>query len=306
LRQLVQADEKSVYRVERTGQSPWLLRAAAPQASPDAFRRDAAILTFLESHAYPAPRIVPALDGVTVTECMERPVFITTYITGESTDYSPASLGLLGESLGRLHALPLPTLTSATETQVLPPANMLPRSELVAAHAWLAEVRERVPRVYRARFEQLETACHALDLLEDLPLTLIHNDCHPANSVRTPDAQVVLIDWEGAGCGAAIIDVGFLLVSCEIEAFRPNRLLPDPRRMAAVVDGYCRHHQLSRDELDRLPDAIRFRSIVACAGELWSMVRKGRRNNGSDWAWARFLAADEIAARARERFERHA
>lgn len=308
LRPLVRDGGKSLYRVERAGQPAWLLRAAPTQASPAAFRKDAAVLALLERQAYPAPRVVSALDGSVVTECEQRPVLVTTFIEGEPTGFSPAGLGRLGETLGRLHALPLPapTRTGPSEPGAVPPALMLPRPEFAAARAWLAEVRDAVPRTHRARHDRLEVACRAPDPLEGLPTVLIHNDCHPGNSIRTPDGRVVLIDWEGAGWGAAVIDIGFLLVSCEIAAFGLNRLPPDPRRVAAIVAGYCRHHRLTARGLDRLADAIRFRAVVACAGGLWRMIREGRASDGADWAWARYAAADEIADRAREHFEWHA
>jgi Ser/Thr protein kinase RdoA (MazF antagonist) len=182
---------------------------------------------------------------------------------------------------------------------------MLPRAELAAARSWLAEVRDALSPTYRARHDRLVAACLALDLLEDLPTVLVHNDCHPGNCIQTPVGRAVLIDWEGAGRGPAVVDIGFLLVSCEIEAFGPNRLRPDPNRMAAVIDGYCRHHRPTPRELERLPDAIRFRAVVACAGGLLNMVREGHASDGADWAWARYAAATEIAARAREQFARH-
>lgn len=173
------------------------------------------------------------------------------------------------------------------------------------ALAWLAEVRGAVPREHRARHDLLEVACHALDYCEDLLPVLIHNDCHPGNSLRTADGRVVLIDWEGAGLGPAVIDVGFLLVSCEIEAFRLNRLPPDPARVHAIVDGYCRHSSLTAAALNRFADAIRFRAIIAAASGFRRMIVERLTDDPSAWAWARYDAADEIAARAGARFERY-
>jgi Ser/Thr protein kinase RdoA (MazF antagonist) len=308
LRPLVPGGGKRLYRVERADRPAWLLHAAPPLASPAAFRRDALVLALLERQAYPAPRVVPTLDGAAVAECLQRPVLVTTFIEGEPTVSSAPDLGRLGETLGLLHTLPLVAPTSAEPGApiTIPPARMLPRSELAAARSWLDEVRDVVPRPIGARHDRLEAACRAFDPLEGLPTVLIHNDCHPGNSIRTPDGRVVLIDWEGAGCGSAVIDVGFLLASCEIAAFGSGRLPSGPRRVAAVVNGYCRHHRLTPQELDLLPDAIRFRAVVACAGGLRRMIREGRAGDGADWAWARYASADAIAVRARERFERHA
>jgi len=295
-----------LYRVERDGQPPWLLRAAPPGTDPAAFAGDAAVLALLARHAYPAPRLVPTVDGVAVAAWESRPVLVTTFLAGEPLNCAPASLGRLGEMLGLLHALPLPAPADARAggAVAIPPARMLPRPELAAARAWLAEVRDAVPRPHRARYEALDAACRTLDPLEDLPPVLLHNDCHPGNGLRTPDGGVALIDWAGAGRGAAVIDVGFLLVSGEITAFGPNRLPPDPARLVAIVDGYCLHHRLTAQEVDRLPDAIRFRAVIACADALRRMVRAGHADDGAAWAWARYAAAGEIAARATERFAR--
>lgn len=308
LHPLVQDGGKRLYRIARSGPPDWLLRIAPPQSSPADFRDDAAVLAFLERRGYPAPRIVPTRDGATVARWRQCPALVTTFIAGMPTAFAPARLGQLGETLGRFHALSPPISAGVEGARdgpgPLPAARMLPRTELAAARSWLDEVRDRVPRAYRARYEVAAEVCRNLDLPEDLPTTLIHNDCHPGNSVQQPDGRVVLIDWEGAGRGPAIVDLGFLLVSCEITAFGPNRLAPDPGRLAAIIAGYCRHHRLTARELARLAEAIRFRAIVACAGGLRRMVREGRAEDGADWAWARFAAADALAARAGEHVAR--
>jgi Ser/Thr protein kinase RdoA (MazF antagonist) len=308
LRPLFRAEAPRIYQAETRGGARWTVRVGPLGAGRAGLLRDAATLTFLEQHGYPAPRVVRAADASTVTVWDERPILVTTFIQGEPTDFSPATLGRLGATLGRLHALPTPSpLHSPVQRPAaLPPALMLPKPEIAAALSWLAEARERLPRRLWMRCDRLEAACRAIDACEDLPQVAVHNDCHPGNSVRTEDGAVVLIDWEGAGLGPAVIDIGFLLVSCEIEAFRSNRLPPDPERVAAVVDGYCRHHRLAAPELDRLANAIRFRSVVAAAGDFRRMAKGRLPESYPDWAWARHQAAEEIASRARERFERNA
>src|SRR5919112_2180535 len=81
--------DKHLYRVERVGRHPWLLHVAPSQANPDAFRQDATVLALLERQAYPAPRVVPTLDGAAVTEWRQRPILVTTFIEGEPMDFSP-------------------------------------------------------------------------------------------------------------------------------------------------------------------------------------------------------------------------
>src|SRR5229473_3326586 len=82
-----------------------------------------------------------------------------------------------------------------------------------------------------------------------------------------------------------------------------QQLNPDMRRIPAIVDGYCQYHLLTPTELDRLPDAIRFRTIVYGACSFASDILKYGGVEKSPWWWALYNAAEEIAGRARKRFE---
>lgn len=182
---------------------------------------------------------------------------------------------------------------------------MLPANEIRFALGQITAVEQQVPAGLRGRYDTILSALHGVHDCEDLPRVVIHNDCHPGNSVRTPVGRVVPIDWEGAGFGPAVIDVGFLLVSCDTPSPWTPPLPPDPERVRAVVAGYCRRHLLAPAELDRLPDAMRFRSLVFGACSFAGTVRQGRREEEGTWWWRRYQAVDELAARARSQFEKY-
>lgn len=78
------------------------------------------------------------------------------------------------------------------------------------------------------------------------------------NGVRTEDAQVVLIDWECAGRGAAILDLGALLLKCQCDQRGDFPAVIDEARIAAAVDGYTQWRYPSPHEQDLLLEAIRF------------------------------------------------
>ena len=189
--------EKVVYRVDRADHPPWLVRIGAATTAPDTYAADAATLVFLEQHRYPAPRVVPAADGAVALMHEGRPVLITTFVTGEPILATPTTLQALGQTLGRLHALP--PVSASDNLPPLRPAGMLPASELAFAGAQLDAIRSITPKELRPRFAVLEAACHDRDWYAELPPVLIHNDCHPGNSGCTETGEVVLIDWEGAG-----------------------------------------------------------------------------------------------------------
>lgn len=300
LHPLVRREEKRAYRVEREQGEPWVLHAYPVGGWSDSALGQAAVLSFLEERRYPASRLVGTRDSTPVVEHQGWRVIVTTFTEGTSTAYSPSSLRLLGAALGRLHALSPAAATRATPA--LPVAGMRPANEVRWALGRITAVEQRVPAALRERYDTLIAALHRIHDCEDLPKVVIHNDCHPGNTVQTPAGQVILIDWEGAGFGPAVVDVGFLLVSCDTESPWTPPLPPDPARVRTVVEGYCRHHALTTAELDRLPDAMRFRSLVFGASSFADAIEVGRREEEDGWWWRRYQAVDELAARARKHF----
>jgi Ser/Thr protein kinase RdoA (MazF antagonist) len=297
---------KYVYQITLATGVSWILRMYQVENdqsvvfSPFAM---ACVLTFLEEQQYPAVRIVRSLEGEIVVGHDGWYYLMTTFVEGIPFDWSPTAFYNLGAALGRLHAL---RLHGAVRS--LPRAGMLPGGELAYAQKQLENVEALVPVNLQSRYEELLQAIISLDRLEDLSLVCIHNDCHPANSIRASGGQVQLIDWEGAGSGPALIDIGFLLASSD-DAFPWTPLAPSDvyhpyeTRIAAVIEGYCCYHTLTPIELERLPDALRFRSLVYGACHFASTIVE-RQQEELQWWWLRYTAAEEIAMLVRGYFLR--
>ncbi len=271
---------KRMYRVERAWEQPRVLRAYPPE-SEDNIQALVTVLAFLEQREYPAERLVRAEDGSFVVTHDGWRLLVTTFVEGSTVDYAPPTLRLLGATLGRLHALQPITTTPAA----LPLAQMRPVNEISWALSQITRVKAQVPEHLYARYDTLVAALHNIRLGEELPRVVIHN-------------------WEGAGLGPAVLDVGFLLSSCETESPWTPPLPPDPARVAAVVDGYYQYHTLTPAELEYLPDAIRFRAIVYGACSFAASIARDGKEDEDLWWW-RYNAADEITERARKQFERN-
>ena len=299
---LNRTSEKCVYRVRLPGGESWLLRVYQAEDDQDMVFSSfslASVLTFLEERQYPAVKVIRSLDDETVIVHDGWQCLMTSFVDGTPIDLSPDACYRLGETLGQLHALCLFDDVSPA----LPWAGMLPSGELAYAQRQLERVQSLVPAQLQSRYEELLQAVLSLDRLDGLPLVCIHNDCHPGNSVSTSGGQVLLIDWEGAGLGPAVIDVGFLLASSDGAApWTP--LAPSEgyhlhqERIAAIIDGYRQYHALTPAELERLPDAIRFRSVVYGACHFASIVAEHRQEEQPQWWQLRYAAAEEIAAMA--------
>lgn len=77
-------------------------------------------------------------------------------------------------------------------------------------------------------------------------------------SVHTDQNQIVFIDWDGAGLGPAIMDLGYLLLNCHVGQPEWPVIIPDQKRIGDVLDGYCYHRTLTDGEIDALSAAIGF------------------------------------------------
>ncbi|HUY75415.1 MAG TPA: phosphotransferase [Ktedonobacterales bacterium] len=280
-------------RIAHAGGPDWVARfAREDNGSGERLSSMAPLLVWLEGQQYPAERIVRSVGGR--SSILEDGVMliVTESVTGTALDYSPPTLRELGATLGRLHTLPLP--------EQLPLAAMRPATEIPWVSAQLATVATLTPPALQSRYDFLTQALHTLDPLDDLPQVILHNDCHPANAVRLSDGRMTLIDWVGAGRGAAIIDLGFLLASTVSVAPWTEPIAPNPERALAVAEGYARLRRLTPDELARLPDAIRFRSLVYGAAQLTDLIADGQTEEPLQGWWARYRMANEIARNVRQ------
>jgi thiamine kinase-like enzyme len=97
---------------------------------------------------------------------------------------------------------------------------------------WVPDLLEGYAETVRARGgslpPQYPAACELVGRIGDrLPLSdpvPCHNDLLPANMLRT-DRGVMLVDWEYAGMGHRMFDLGNLAVNCQFDEAAELRLL---------------------------------------------------------------------------------
>ncbi len=300
LHRLPSASGKYIYQVKLSSGAIWVLRVIE-DASKATLIELAHLLLFFEQQHYPAERIVFTLEQATTATVDGWHLMMTTFLVRAPLSYTPATFSLLGAIVGRLHALK-PKLPYAP-----PQAKMLPSGELAFAQQQLDTIASRLPRPYIAHYQLLEQALLSIDRGTHLPTTLIHTDCHPGNALVTEPGHITLLDWEEAGMGPAIQDVGFLLVNCDgkapWDALSTGSFQKDEAFLQAAIEGYCQYHQLTTDELNYLPDALRFRSLVFGACSFASAIAQQKNAEFSQWWWNRYCAAEEIADQARSFFE---
>jgi Ser/Thr protein kinase RdoA (MazF antagonist) len=137
----------------------------------------------------------------------------------------------------------------------------------------------------------LRALVDSVDPCSDLPHAFVHPDFVPSNAITTPDDKTVIVDWTNAGRGPRLWSIGFLLWAGGAR---------DLRLVDLVVSRYRRHTQLTDEELDRLPGAIRARALMI---DCWSIGhRRARIGDVSERTKCDHALSEQIAARARAGF----
>ena len=146
-----------------------------------------------------------------------------------------------------------------------------------------------------------------------LPTAVVHGDPWPGNAIRTARDEVTLIDWENAGLGVPLLDLGYCLLECHLDAGLPSEkpsarhIRPDEDRLAAVAAGYSQYRRLQPAERDLLPDGMRFAAAFAGATHFEQALIGGVRGAPMDARLERLrnrlTVSDAVAELARRHFD---
>ncbi|HXT91380.1 MAG TPA: phosphotransferase [Trebonia sp.] len=252
-----------VFRVDRNDGSPWVARAFPPARPRAGVEGDAAILRFLEQQDYPAERL--AADDA-VSDFDGSAVLVTRFVEGTQLPGGAAKFAMMGELLGRLHALPYddsaarPGGASGED----PSREGTPRQDLLAALSFLDAVDTKVAPAARERFEQLRGQVRSADDGHGLPEGLLHgNLLHAPDHAVLSEQGPVAINWKASGRGPRLADFAYLIWGTG--SWNPRQ--PNQERIDAAVDAYRQHVELTDEELDRLEAVMYVRTLyLACFG----------------------------------------
>jgi len=233
---------------------------ARPRAGAEG---DAAILGFLERQDYPAERL--AVDDA-VSDFDGSAVLLTRFVEGARLPDGAAKFAMMGELLGRLHALPYddsvgrPGGASGED----PSREGTPRQDLLAALSFLDAVDTKVAAAERERFEQLRDQVRSADDGHGLPAGLLHgNLLHAPDHAVLSEQGPVAINWKASGRGPRLADFAYLIWGTG--SWNPRR--PNQAWIDAAVSAYRRHIEPTGDELDRLEAVMYIRTLyLACFG----------------------------------------
>lgn len=249
---------------------------------------DAAILRFLERREFPAERL--AVDDA-VSELDGASVLVTRFVAGGPLPQSSEKIRMMGDLLGRLHAL-------APDESVSRPGGASgddptregsPRQDLLAALSFLDAVATKVATAHRERFEQLRDQVRSADDGHGLPEALLHgNLLHNPDHALLTDAGPVAINWKAAGRGPRLADFAYLTWGAP---------WLDADSIDAAVDAYRRHVELTDEELDRLEAVMYVRPLYLACFDYRRSLANGHQPDGTEGWWG-LIDPEHISATA--------
>ena len=252
-----------VFRIDRNDGDPWVARAFPPARPRAGVEGDAAILGFLARQDYPAERLAA---GDAVSDFDGSAVLVTRFVEGVQLPDGAAKFAMMGELLGRLHALPCDDSVSRPggASGEDPSREGTPRQDLLAALSFLDAVDALVSAPERERFEQLRDQVRSADDGHGLPEGLLHgNLLHAPDHAVLSEQGPVAINWKASGRGPRLADFAYLMWGTG--SWNPRR--PDQERIDAAVNAYRRHIEPTDDELDRLEAVMYIRTLyLVCFG----------------------------------------
>lgn len=307
---------KRLYRVDFAEGPSWVMRAYQQSYAKDIIfgwlsryssllewlQTRAEILSYLYRRGYPIPMVIPTRTETLIGFQQEWLLLMTAFIDGDARETSPEKMLALGASLGLLHTQPLPD-------KYRQGSSWWPFACFEDGLQRLTASAQYVPAEWQEFYENCIQTFRYFLQRPHLSQTLIHGDCWAENGIQIGKEQAILIDWECAGLGIAILDFGSLLLHChfdQLDAFEDHPdppFRPDLERISAVVQGYNLWRHLPPEELNVLLEAVRF-SIAWRGAWFFSLLAKMGPNKNLQRAmicWRRWYAiSEEIAALAHQ------
>jgi Ser/Thr protein kinase RdoA (MazF antagonist) len=281
-------DWRGIYRIHDPRGRVWLLRLLRQPQAAEALTETGRLLQWLEQQQYLAPHVRTTRYHQCVGRLDGWASLLLSYVDGSVLDTHSADFALLGYALGRLHALPLTSARSVARSRCHPD---ILQSHTARQLAWAKDnVAVSVQPLVAALHASLAPiACRS----DDLRLT--HGDCWYKNAIKTADLGVVLIDWDCAGVGLPILDVGYLLLTSHYDLTQPLHVSADADKICAILRGYQHARPITRSERALMESAVQF----ALAFHLGNYLEEHAQVDSTDLVigkmQARFAATTQIA-----------
>lgn len=218
----------------------FVFKIADPSKTEEKLKRDIFAFDFLKTKNFQnIPTLLKTKEGDGYKRLDNQFVYVMERIDGKTPERTPENWARLGEIAARLHGIsdyPYETLFT---------------------------VESETPK-FAETAKKLSFADEYMKFVESLPnfsglsTSLIHTDIGPHNAIQKPDGVIVLTDWDDAGIGTTILDLGFPLI-CH---FVTHELNFEKEKAEAFYSTYFSKRNLPDTEKSLIFDASLFFALM--------------------------------------------
>ncbi len=218
----------------------FVFKIADPSKTEESIMNDTRVFDFLKKKKFPhIPGLVKTKDRRNYCVLEGKLVYVMERVEGKPPERTVENWGRLGKIMATLHDIPeYPYRTLFTVQSEMPK---------------FQETAGKVPfgKEYMEIVDQLPT-------FDGLSQSLIHTDIGPHNAIQRPDGLMILVDWDDAGIGTTILDLGFPLI-CH---FVTEDLVFEKEKAKAFYDAYFAKRTLPERERSLIFDAGLFYALM--------------------------------------------
>ncbi len=218
----------------------FVFKVADPSKTEEKIKLDTFVFDFLKAKSFQnIPTLLKTKEGENYQNLDGKFVYVMERIDGNAPERTPKNWARLGEIAAKLHDI-----------------SDYPYKTLFTVELEMPKFTETATKLSFA--EEYMTLVESLPNFSGLSTSLIHTDIGPHNAVQRKDAVIVLTDWDDAGVGITILDLGFPLI-CH---FVTHELEFEKEKASAFYNAYFAKRDLSDKEKTLIFDAGLFFALM--------------------------------------------
>jgi Ser/Thr protein kinase RdoA (MazF antagonist) len=259
LQSVLQASGERVVSVIAAREGRFVAKISDQWHSTEESETHASIFDFLQEAGFGhVPAILKTRTGCNYQKIGDHPVYILDFIAGKEPQRTRENYRRLGEITGELHAI-----VGYPHKYLFTVADVIPELYEIAGTLSFAQDYARIVK--------------RLPSFQDLPVALIHGEIL-GNCIQDPAGQMVIVDWDEAGSGTRVLDLGQPL----LQVFLSEDLEWDQVGAGEFYEGYFSHIALDDREISRIFDAGLFYAlryiIYGNTEKRWERIQFAVRN----------------------------